>query len=146
MEKKKHITGDTCLSGCESGELRKENHFEILRLWALSNPTVDSPSRRYFVGSDSSLNDFQPKCWSSDIICSNFLALSVSPSLSIYLSTPSIDSIYLSRFVPPISKQIPFASGIIRPVLLAYPENKDTIERYRPPICSARKSVSRERL
>lgn len=77
-----------------------------------------------------------------------------SPSpiyLSIYLSTPSTDSIYLfiyylSPFVPPISKQIPFASGIIRPVLLAYPENKDTIERYRPPICSDRKSASRAAL
>lgn len=73
-----------------------------------------------------------------------------SPSLlSIYLSTPSTDlSIYLSlsRFVPPISKQIPFASRIIRPVLLACPENKDTIERYRPPICSVRKSASRAAL
>lgn len=108
MEKKKHITGDTCLSGCES-ELWKENHLEILRLWALSNPTVDSPSDRI------PLLMIFSQVLSSDIICSNFLELSIS-HLSIYLSTPSIDSIYLfiyylSRFVPPISKQIPLRFG-----------------------------------
>lgn len=52
----------------------------------------------------------------------------------------------ISRFVPLISAQIPFASGVIRPILLARPENKDTIERYRPPICPARKSASRAAL
>lgn len=61
-EKKKHITDDTCLNGCELDELWKEKHLEILSVSGLYLSSVDSPSRRYFVGSDSSLNDFQPKC------------------------------------------------------------------------------------
>lgn len=73
-----------------------------------------------------------------------YLSLSISICPSIYLFT------YLSIFISLCSsnflnKFLPLR-GIIRPVLLASPENKDTVERYRPPICPVRKSVSQAAL
>lgn len=110
------------------------------------SPHLDSTSRsisfsrHYFVGSDSSLNDFQAERLSLDTIC--FVLL----SRTLFLSPPSLSlSLSLSSyfFVPLISKQTPFRleDDPTDPFRICGEQRHH--RRHRPPICSAEKSASR---
>lgn len=105
MGKKKHIIGDTCLSGRESA-LWRENHFGILYL-RVPLLTLNSPSRFYFTGSDSFLLMI-----SGGVLV--FAAIfTPCDLLAFYISLHTLSlsfSVTFIRFVSPISKQTPFAS------------------------------------